>query len=303
MELVFRTPIVTSVFDAIRPVLRAQGEPFGGTSVIAQYAVMEAAASRNLKVLLDGQGGDELLAGYLQYLGYRTAGLIRSARPWTGLNELRDQVRFGSVTAAGAMSSAVRGLTPSGLVETIRSKTLGRHGIRVTDELDQHGTAARQHAEPGTVLARRLWQDITSESLPALLRYEDRNSMAFGIEARVPFLDVRLVEFTLRLPDRLKIADGMTKAILRRAMTDRVPPEILSRRDKVGFATPELFWLRQSRVEIERRITDGQIVRRGWVAKDEVVRLLDELETGASPEQLWRVVVLEAWLDDFGMTL
>lgn len=304
VELVFRSPSMTSVFDALRPVLHAQGEPFGGTSVIAQFAVMEAAASRHLKVLLDGQGGDELLAGYLPYLGSRTAGLIRSGQPVAGLRELRDQVRFGSLDAAGALSSTVRGLTPVGLVERIRSKTLGRHGIRVSDELDRHGTAAHQHSEPGTALARRLWQDITSESLPALLRYEDRNSMSFGIEARVPFLDVRLVEFTLQLPDRLKIANGMTKAILRRAMSGRVPQEVLERRDKVGFATPQLFWLRQSRAEIERRVLDGQIVRRGWVGKREIRRLLDQTTVGGrTHEQLWRTVVLEAWLDDLeGMT-
>lgn len=301
LELIFRSPTLASIFDAIEPVLLAQGEPFGGTSVIAQHAVMEAAHAYGLKVMLDGQGGDELLAGYLSYLGYRTASLVRSGNPRTTIREIRDQVRFGSLDAASAVLSTVRGLMPSSLVEAVRARSGGRHGIRVSDVLNRHGTAAHPHDEPGTALARRQWQDIVSESLPALLRYEDRNSMAFGIEARVPFLDVRVVELAMRLPDRMKVNNGMTKAVLRQAMTGRVPAEVLSRRDKVGFATPQLAWLSQARHEIEERIIDGQIVRRGWVAKAEIVRLLDQLTpTGRTHEQLWRAIVLEAWLDELG---
>jgi asparagine synthase (glutamine-hydrolysing) len=271
--------------------------------VIAQFAVMEAAHSYGLKVMLDGQGGDELLAGYLSYLGFRTASLVRSGNPLAALNELRDQVRFGSLDAASAILSAVRGLTPDRLVEAIRARSGGRHGIRVSEDLDRHGTAVHRHDEPGTALARRLWQDVVSESLPALLRYEDRNSMAFGIEARVPFLDYRLVELTLRLPDRMKVADGMTKAVLRQAMAGRVPLEVLARRDKVGFATPQLAWLSQARPEIEKRLLDGHIVRRGWVSGREIMRLLVQLRPrGRTHEQLWRAVVLEAWLSELDET-
>ncbi|HEX5590053.1 MAG TPA: asparagine synthase (glutamine-hydrolyzing), partial [Candidatus Limnocylindrales bacterium] len=304
LELVFRSPDLTSVFDAMSPILRAQGEPFGGTSVMAQFAVMEAAHSRGLKVMLDGQGGDELLAGYLPYLGYRTASLVRSGSLRAVAGELRDQVRWGSLDASSALVATVRGLSPVGVVETIRARSGGRHGIRVSDELNRHGTAAVEHHEPGTPLARRLWQDVVSESLPALLRYEDRNSMAFSIEARVPFLDVRLVELTLRLPDRMKITSGMTKAVLRRAMAGRVPAEVLDRRDKVGFATPQLAWLSQARPELERHLVAGQVVRRGWMTRQEIGRLLDQLTPGGrTHEQLWRAAVLEAWLDQLELGL
>ena len=298
LELVFCSPAVPSVLGAMYPVLRAQGEPFGGTSVIAQYAVMEAARARGLKVMLDGQGGDELLAGYHQYLGYRTAGLFRSGKPRAMAGELRAQVRSGSVDAAEALMATVRGLTPDRLVESIRAKSGGRHGIRVSEELSRHGTAAVEHQEPGTPLARRLWQDIASESLPALLRYEDRNSMAFAIEARVPFLDYRLVELTLRLPDRMKIANGMTKSVLRQTMAGRVPEAVLDRRDKVGFATPQLAWMSRARAELERHLHGGQLIRRGWVSAAEIQRLFDQISHGRTHEQLWRAVVLEAWLGE-----
>lgn len=297
LELVYRSPTMSAVVETILPVLRAQGEPFAGSSVFAQFALMQAAHSRDVKVLLDGQGGDEVLAGYLPFLGYRSAGLIRAGHVLDVPRELRAQVRFGSVGPAAALRAAIRALMPNAAVERVRSIG-GRYGLRVSGELARVETAARRHREPGTVLARRLWQDVAHDTLPALLRYEDRNSMAFGIEARVPFLDYRLVEYALALPDRLKISNGMTKAILRRAMTDRLPTEVLARRDKVGFATPQRGWLRDARTEIEQMLLDeGQLIGRGWLRRSEVERVTSGLfGVGTTHEQLWRALIVEAWL-------
>ena len=105
--------------------------------------------------------------------------------------------------------------------------------------------APRPESPSGTLLARTLWSDLVSDNLPDLLRYEDRNSMAFSIEARVPFLDHRLAEAALLLPDRLKIAGRYNrKIVLREAMRGIVPDSILARRDKVAFQPPEKRWLK-----------------------------------------------------------
>lgn len=298
LELVCESPTMSPFNAAVASVLCAQGEPFAGASVFAQLAVMRAAHKRSVKVLLDGQGGDELLAGYVPYLGYRAASLIEAGRLGDVPGELRSQVAFGSVTPGSALRATVRAMAPQALVEAIRSAPRSRYGLRVRGELERSGTAARSHGEPGTALARRLWQDLSCDSLPALLRYEDRNSMACAIEARVPFLDYRLVEFALALPDRLKISRGATKAILRRAMADRLPREVLARRDKVGFATPQSAWLRDAAPDVERLLLmRGQVVERGWVNRRDVQGLLgDVARSGARHEQLWRLVVLESWL-------
>ncbi len=150
---------------------------------------------------------------------------------------------------------------------------------------------------PGTMLARRLWHATVVEGLPALLRYEDRNSMAFGIEARVPFLDVRLVELAMRLPDRLRVERGVTKSVLRRAMAGRLPGEVTGRRDKVGFEVPQRAWLAASRREVSDLVRDGQIVQRGWVSPDEVERVIEDgFGGGRGTNHLWRLFVVEAWL-------
>ena len=104
--------------------------------------------------------------------------------------------------------------------------------------------------------------------------------MAFGIETRVPFLDYRLVELAVRLPDRLRVSRGETKVTLRRAMADRVPKAILDRCDKMGFATPQGRWLEASRDEIATRLRRGQVVARGWIEPPEIERLIELQRSG-----------------------
>jgi asparagine synthase (glutamine-hydrolysing) len=219
-------------------VLRAQGEPYGGGSINAQHAVMAAAHGEGIKVLLDGQGADELLGGYLHYLGLRTAGLAFSGHPIGATRELNAQVRRGPFSVGGVAWAAVHGGLPRGMLEAIRGLPGGRFGIQCAASLRHESAFQETRREPGTFLASRLWFALSAGGLPTLLRYEDRNSMAFGIEARVPFLDVRLIELAVRLPDRLRIDRGVTKVVLRRAMKGRLPEAIVARRDKLGFAAP-----------------------------------------------------------------
>lgn len=297
LTMVYSSPAFEDVSGAIAPVLRAQGEPFAGSSIYAQYRVMESAHRTGLKVLLDGQGGDEVCGGYTYYLGVQVAGLALGGRLMAAAAGLRDQVRRGTFGPRQAILGAGRGLLADRVNEQIRQFGGGRWGVRVGDELRRVGTLRRQQRLPGTLLARRLWQDLTSDGLPALLRYEDRNSMAFGIETRVPFLDYRLVELAVRLPDRLRVSRGVTKVVLRRAMTDRVPREILDRRDKLGFATPQQHWLADGRAQLAARLVGGQAVRRGWIDAFEVERLLDGGQAHPGHQaQLWRVFILEEWL-------
>jgi asparagine synthase (glutamine-hydrolysing) len=149
----------------------------------------------------------------------------------------------------------------------------------------------------GTILGRNMLRDLRSTHLPALLRYEDRNSMAFGIEARVPFLDHRLVEAALLLPDRLKVSGREQKVALRRAMKGIVPDVVLDRRDKVAFASPEARWLGDSRralthLGVRPAAEDLGILRPGTVAW--AIAGLGET-TPTSPVR-WRVLSLELWL-------
>jgi asparagine synthase (glutamine-hydrolysing) len=297
IPLVCVTPSGTPLLSAMLPVLRAQGEPFASGSMAAQHAVMAAARQAGIKVLLDGQGADELLGGYDLYLGTRASGLLRSRHPVDAARELRAQVARGPAGAEAALWRAVHAALPRPAVEAIRIRTGGRFGVQCTGALDGQTAMPEVDTPPGTVLARRLWLSTVVEGLPALLRYEDRNSMAFGIEARVPFLDVRLVELAMRLPDRLRVERGVTKSVLRRAMAGRLPAEVTGRRDKVGFEVPQRAWLAAGRRDVSELVRDGQIVQRGWVSPNEVERVIqDGFGGGRGTNHLWRLFVVEAWL-------
>jgi len=152
--------------------------------------------------------------------------------------------------------------------------------------------------EPGTLLAQRLWLDVASDNLPDLLRYEDRNSMAFGIEARVPFLDHRLVEASLLLPDRLKITGrDQRKVVLREAMRGIVTNEVLGRRDKLNFQPPEKRWLTEAAPVWHRLASHSWAESADLLAPGAILETIQAFTAGRiDSSMLWRVLNLEMWL-------
>ena len=295
VELVYAEP-PRDLLAAIEEVLRIQGAPVASSSIVAQHEVMRATALRGVTVLLDGQGADEILGGYPRYVGYRAADLMLHS-PVRAARELRLAVRRGTIGPATAIMGLARGLAGDAARERLRAASLGRFGMRMGPALRGIDSVASHDDRPGTLLAQRLWRDTSSEGLPALLRYEDRNSMAFGVEARVPFLDYRLVEMSFALPDRLKVGEGRTKVVLRRAMNGRLPRSVVDRRDKMGFVAPQAAWTSRTRERIAAVLRGGRAVDRGWVGEAEVERLVGAADTpGAVNDQLWRLLVTELWV-------
>ena len=282
-----------NVFDTLAD---QQGEPTAGPGVYSQWQVMKLANANGLKVLLDGQGGDETLAGYFRYLPTRLRDLA-AAGNWAGFASLWGPVsdRLGFATT---LLHTFEPWLPAPLVAALRGR-FGQGKDRVLS------SALRKVASqaPGMAGSMRsgLWDqlafDSTVRQLPSLLRYEDRSSMAFGIETRLPFLDYRLVEFAFALPDPERLDGVVTKAIARRALGDRVPASVLERRDKMGFETPTDLWLRGRYAgEVRRRLT-----RKGpfqeWVDPGVVEASLDDYLAGRREIglQIWRWLSLEAW--------
>jgi len=289
---------------AILPrVLWHQDEPFGSTSIIAQWYVMQLARQQGVTVLLDGQGGDEVLAGYHVYFAGLWGGLLRGGKFATLLHELRGHgARHG--TPAPYLLYGTLGLAlPAGVRRWRDDRRKPAQPRWLSPDLAGAGMPWRDPPAPyGEPLARQLYQRLCSINLPALLHYEDRNSMAFNIEARVPFLDHRLVEFVFALPTRFVMRDGETKWVLRRALADVMPPAIVSRQDKMGFVTPEAIWLRTALREPMETILRGDSFRhRSYWQNDEVLRLFQAHADGRADyhAQLWRVLNAEMWLQHF----
>ena len=207
--------------DDLLDLVWAQDEPFGSLSIYAQYCVMRLAAE-SVTVVLDGQGADEQLAGYLAVPGYRTL-LLLSAAAGSGGSSRRRSVPSDTTAASS---------------RTRRDSFVIRRGRRGLLRID----APPVHRYAGD-LDHVLRQETVVTNLPALLHYEDRNSMHFSIEARVPFLDYRVVESLASLPLDQKLRRGVTKLVLRRAIRKLVPEAIRCRMDKMGFVTPEEVWM------------------------------------------------------------
>ena len=214
-------------------------EPFGSTSSFAQWTVMRLASECGVKVLLDGQGADELLGGYHAFFGAYFADLVRAGRWARLLHEARAyRWRHGAMPVQ-AFANFGRGLLPPSLVHAVR-RVWSSNGRWMNREFAHRWRSIEDpDSANGSAFLGMQQRLLTRNGLRALLHSEDRNSMAFGVEARLPFLDYRLVEFLFRLDDSWKLRDGWTKVLLREAMEGILPPAVQWRVDKVGFATPE----------------------------------------------------------------
>lgn len=282
-----------SVFDTLAD---QQGEPTAGPGVYSQWQVMKLAHGKGLKVLLDGQGGDETLAGYFRYLPTRLRDLA-VAGDWPGFASLWGPVadRLGFATT---LLHTFEPALPAALVAQLRRRFGQGKDLVLSSRLAKLGSRA---PKPAHSVRSGLWDqlgfDTTVRQLPSLLRYEDRSSMAFGIETRLPFLDYRLVEFAFSLPDTQRLDGVVTKAIARRALGDRVPKSVLERRDKMGFETPTDLWLRgRYAAEVRRRLSRPGPFQ-DWVAPDVVAGALEDYLAGRREIglQIWRWLSLEAW--------
>ncbi len=237
--------LLDQLFDGF---IENQEEPITGASPFAQYCVMQLAHSFGAKVLLDGQGADEILAGYDFMSGFYLAELLYHGKIGRFLKEAYLQFKRRNQFA---LRTAVSQFTPNFLRRYANIPTPLINSAFASKYRD------RKALPPGVIrpvkLRTALIQYVTKH-IQRLLKWEDKNSMAFSIETRLPFLDYRLLEYVLALPSRLIIKDGITKWVLRSALADKLPPIISRRTDKIGFATPEYEWLKSGAVESIKKL-------------------------------------------------
>ncbi|MFO0866151.1 MAG: asparagine synthase (glutamine-hydrolyzing) [Gemmataceae bacterium] len=249
-------PAADELIADLDRLIRVQGEPFGSTSIYAQHRVFRAAREHKIPVMLDGQGADEMLGGYRFYNVTRLASLLRRGklidatrflRNAGGLSGTGGTMRFAAQAMARILPGPLRSLGMSLVGRELMPNWLRAEWFRERKVREANVGSATPRS-----VAEHLEQSMFETNLPMLLRYEDRNSMAYSIESRVPFLTPGLVSFLLRLPEHYLIShEGVSKHVFREAMRGLVPDEILDRRDKIGFVTPEQQWMRQLQPWVE----------------------------------------------------
>jgi asparagine synthase (glutamine-hydrolysing) len=239
----------------------SQGEPFGSTGIYAQYRVFKEAKENDVTVMLDGQGSDELFAGYFGYPENRLrslverreiAGAITFASNWSKYPDRS----LGQLLRSYTKDSEIPGI--SNLIRKFRMNSavpdfyLGDYKFAFhTLELDKRGSGR------GDRLTQRLLTEQSVGILPRLLRHADRNAMRWSIESRVPFLTPGLSSLGLSVPEDFLVSqEGVTKHLLREALRGIVPDEVIDRKDKIGFETPQKEWL-EGLVELKSEIFSG----------------------------------------------
>jgi asparagine synthase (glutamine-hydrolysing) len=241
-----------TTFDAedlwgqIQQFIRYQDGPTGGVPNFASWRVFQAARADGTVVLLSGQGGDELLGGYNKFFFFWFQILFRRGR-WARL--AADTATYLKVHGLDRWSSSLgRRYFPLFL----RKKLMGMwHFSR--PEFRWYAATTMEWGSGGG-LNSRLWKDLSRFSLPCLLHWEDRNSMAAGTEARLPFLDHRIAEAVLSTSTYTKLNHGFSKYSLRRAMSTSLPSEICWQKKKRGFNTPAQGWFKTGLVPQMRQV-------------------------------------------------
>jgi asparagine synthase (glutamine-hydrolysing) len=302
-------PTAQGVFDIAERLTWHQDEPQYNTSMYAQWCVFEEARRQGVKVMLDGQGADEQLAGYhYDAFPVQSGALARKGDVFGFLHMLLERKIWHGHPIVGQLLTVPNRPRLPRFARRWRTR---RQGVAASDRLSP--SVASAHRPAAGVYAATLERDeveavddigglcvanLLGLSLPKLLRYEDRNSMAHSIEARLPFLDHPLVEFCIGLWDQHKIIGGDTKRVLRASMQGIVPSAILTRRDKIGFATPQQDWFRG---EIRQAMQDGvhETLRRfpDLFDRQTVVSYLNAAMAGERPadQGLWMLVNFGIW--------
>jgi asparagine synthase (glutamine-hydrolysing) len=291
----------------LQQMMNFQDEPFGSTSAYVQFLVFREARSAGIKVMLDGQGADEILGGYDNYKGARLASLLRQGRWAQAARFLQKLAPLSGVGRYLGVAYCADFLLPPHLQTAVRKlagKDVFPQWLNRAWFADRGVSAPFGNYTNATNVLRHSLSRSLSNTLPGLLRYEDRNSMASSIESRVPFLTPELVNFLGRLPESYLIdTDGTSKAVFRRAMRGIVPDVILDRRDKIGFATPERSWLTSQDIWV-RSVLDGDAARNmGFLNLNAVRHELDAMRKGSRPFgfHVWRWVSLIRWTENLGV--
>ena len=300
-------PALSGLFDEAPTITWHQDEPFGSTSIYAQWNVFRLAAEQNVKVMLDGQGADEQLAGYHGFFGPHLATLFRSLHWLDLIDEASAMRRLHGYSYVTALAYMVNFSFPEFIKDPLR-RAFGRAGASPNWlNLDKLGCVALNPmlaigaSGAETIQALSIAQ-LTASNLQMLLHWEDRDSMGHSIESRVPFLDYRLVEFVLGLPDKYKLSDGITKRVLRQGMSGILPDSIRDRMDKLGFSTPEETWLRESASDLFRHKVDEAVaISNGILNQAEVKKMLEDMINGKTRFSFlpWRLISFGEWIKQF----
>ncbi len=287
--------------QSIERLLWHQDEPFPDLNIYGQWCMYGAVRDRGVKVFLNGHGGDELLGGYADHQLAFLTGLALSARPGRFMSELQAYARLRNIPWRSAFGQVVRRFAATVIPRSVRRA--GRPAAN--DYLDPcfaplHPSSPVADAPHRfkSALRQARWESVSIAPLPAWLHLEDRNSMAFSVESRTPFLDYRLVELAFTAPDHAHMRNGYSKSVLRESMRGLLPETVRLRADKKGFQSAGEAWFRSDlRTMVGDVLTSASFRGRGYLDQVRVMETFEAHNKGSMNARfsIWSWVCLELW--------
>lgn len=297
--------------DEFYTLIYHQEEPTLSASAINHWFLMKKLNEAGIKVVISGQGIDEILYGYVKkVMGYHFADLFKEAKILRLMEEIFWHARYSSLTSLSKSEFILqmcKGFFRQGLVKGFKSNFLsGSKGLVDQNKLPEgigHREFRPENLDSANLLHNAFFHLLTAESIPAILHYEDRNSMAFSIEQRVPFLDREIISFLFSLPSTTKVRKGVSKWIFREALKGILPDQIRTRISKLSFTAPEASWMVSEK--FQDYVKDTNLLCN---LKDSIIDLpffemkMDGVLKGESgyDSQCWRVYNYAMWKMIFG---
>ena len=307
VESVELQPSGQALADQLPAFIAQMQEPMASATSYAHWCLMQAIHAQGIKVVINGQGSDEALAGYGRYiLGYRLLDLLatRPARAWDEARSMHDRMGFGWGFLAAQTAKALLGRRAA---SAWRAR-IAEGGARVLDPDWARQHPARLAQVPGRFagdnLDRHLRSELRHYGFNQILHYEDQSSMSQSVEIRSPFIDYRVMEYAFSLPLSLLFSDGITKRVLREAFAERLPASIVGNHQKIGFATPFAEWSAAPgfRAFLADLVASESFrSRRIWDARRLAPLLLDP-GSARRGFPVWRFVNAELWMRHNGIT-
>jgi asparagine synthase (glutamine-hydrolysing) len=295
-------PDPSDIFDTVSEMLAFHDEPICTVTWYSLYLIAKKIREENVPVVLNGHGGDELLAGYWDHYHYYLYELSAAGK----VHELENEISFWKKNHKRDPEELTR-------MNIYIKKMLG-HEIGEMSRFDDYSQCFHPDVvskykrdiqltnNMTSLLSKRLYSELFYETVPATLRPEDRNTMSQSIESRSPFLDYRLAEFTFSLDNKYKIRNGLGKWILRESMKGILPEKVRTRTDKAGFIAPADLWFKTvNKNQIQDMINSTELGKENIFDIGHIQKIFDEHCEGKANHHmfLWRLINLYLWYKRF----
>ncbi len=306
------------LWEDIDKIIWHMDEPFTTMSICAQWAVFKAAKEKGLKVMLDGQGADEQLAGYSSFYSPAFAELWKKKKfikLWFEVKWFnKHRAKSEDLSAEIYLLSAIQNLNLTEKI--IWKKKINAFAIQYLNrsmktEIESNRGVypfSNYDVEPLKLYASDNFEQFTLDmiyvNLRSLLHFEDRNSMAHSIESRVPFLDYRLVETIFSMPSHYKLRNGVTKAVMRRGLKGILTEKVRRRNSKLGFATPEDIWMKKNKERYQKELEEACDNLKGFVNKEAILDWFHFCIKENKKDYIsFRIICLSHWIKIFKVTV